>query len=581
MQKKWLIRTSPNSEKITQLSNELKVQPIVAEMLLQRDITTFEEARLFFRPSLEDLHDPFLMKDMDSAVQRLKKAIDSKESILIYGDYDVDGTTSVAMVYDYLSHYHENIAYYIPDRYKEGYGLSEAGVRYASESGVSLIITLDCGVKAVEKIALAKSLGVDVIVCDHHTPGEQLPDGIILDPKREDCDYPYKELSGCGVGFKLLTAISTVQNWNQDLLFSYLDLLTISIAADIVPITGENRSFCQFGLQQINTNPRLAIKKMLDFAKKPLPLTLTNLVFIIAPRINAAGRLGDAKNAVKLLLEKSNDKAEELAKEIHDVNEERKGLDEATTIEALDLLSEDSNHSNKVTNVVFKSGWHKGVIGIVASRIIETHYRPTVVLTQPNKGDLLTGSVRSIKGIDVHEVLEDCSGVLEQFGGHYFAAGLSLKEENYNEFCQLFEKAVQERITDEMLIPEQKLERKLNFDEIYTIGEPLYELPRLKRVLQQFEPHGPGNMKPVFLSENVYGKTPRLLKEKHVKLTLIQPNNRVELDAIIFNRPEVYDLVKENQPLDIVYTLEVNEWQGRKMLQLNVKDIRQTEILVS
>lgn len=570
--KKWLVKDKPNAVLIEQIANELNVNYIVAEMLIHRGITTYEEARKFFRPDSSDLHDPFLMQDMQAAVQRLEKAISNQEKILVYGDYDVDGTTSVTMVYAFLKQKDIATAYYIPDRYKEGYGVSENGIRYAKENGFSLIITLDCGIKAIEQSKLAKSLGVDVIICDHHQPGEVLPEAIVLNPKQKDCQYPYKELSGCGVGFKLLEALTISKSWDKTILFNYLDLLAISIGADIVPITGENRTLCALGLHQLNTQPRESIQKMLQLANRPLPLTITDVVFTIAPRINAAGRMGDAKEAVKLLLSIDTSEIEELAKQIHEANEQRKSIDDEMTKEALAMLNLEG--TNKTTTVVFHPKWHKGVIGIVASRLIEHIYRPTIVFTASEDGAFLTGSGRSIKGIDIHEVLEACQSKIVQFGGHYFAAGLTIKKENLDEFCALFEQEVKKRLQEETLIPEQLLEREISFSEIFTVSDDKGSLPKLKRILDQFEPHGPGNRKPVFLTTNVYVSSFRVLKEKHIKLICEQPDFANKIDAIVFNRPDLIDLVENGQPLNLVYTLESNEWKGKKTLQLNVKDMR-------
>lgn len=570
--KKWLIKEKPNALSIEQLASALNVNYIVAEMLIHRGINTYEAARKFFRPDASDLHDPFLMQDMQAAVNRLDKAIANHEKVLVYGDYDVDGTTSVTMVYDYLLHKNMSVAYYIPDRYQEGYGVSEKGIRYAKENNFTLIITLDCGIKAMEQCDLAKSLNIDVIVCDHHQPGEELPDAIVLNPKRKDCQYPYKELSGCGVGFKLLEALTISKNWDLDLLHSYLDLLAISIGADIVPITGENRTLCALGLHQLNTQPRESIQKMLQLANRPFPLTITDVVFTIAPRINAAGRMGDAKEAVKLLLSIQKEEVAELAKQIHEANEQRKGIDDDMTKEALAMLNLED--TNKVTTVVFHPKWHKGVIGIVASRLIEHIYRPTIVFTASEDGQLLTGSARSIKGIDIHEVLEACRSLIIQFGGHYFAAGLTIRKEDLDKFCILFDQEVKNRLQEETLIPEQLLEREIDFSEIFTISDAKGELPKLKRILDQFEPHGPGNRKPVFLTTNVYLTSFRILKEKHLKLVCEQPDCHVQIDAIVFNRPDLIPLVESGQPVSLVYTLESNEWKGRKSLQLNVKDMR-------
>jgi single-stranded-DNA-specific exonuclease len=578
MQKKWLVKDAPDEALVLKLKKELNVSEIVAYMLIQRGITEFDDAKDFFRGTLDKLHDPFLMQDMHKAVERLEKAIENDEKIMIYGDYDVDGTTSVALVYSYLLNHTQNIEYYIPNRYEEGYGVSEKGVKYASESGCSLLITLDCGIKANDKVDLANKLGLDVIICDHHTPGEELPNCLVLDPKRADCEYPYKELSGCGVGYKLLSAFATKNNHDFQTLNANLDLLAISIGADIVPITGENRLLCQHGLEQLNKNTRLGIEKMLNYAKKEKPLTLTNVVFIIAPRINAAGRMGDAKNAVKLLVSENEDEVRTIAKAIHEDNEERRSIDQIITQEALSILAEDPDFDNKCTNVVYKTGWHKGVIGIVASRIIETHYRPTVVLTQTKEGENWTGSVRSIKGVNVYDILENCSNVIEQFGGHYYAAGLTVTPENIEKFALKFDEEVKKILHPETLIPEQILEREITFDAIFNVGESIHEVPRLKRILKQFEPHGPGNMKPVFLAKNVYAQDAKLLKGEHLKMKVYQPHHKMPIDAIMFSNPSAYEVVT-NGPFDMVFTLEENNFRGRSTLQLNVKDLRPSLVL--
>src|SRR5690554_4246408 len=434
MNTKWLIKDAPNLTQVEALKNEMNVSEVVAYMLVQRGITEFDAARAFFRGTLKELHDPFLMKDMDRAVDRINIALEEGQKIMIYGDYDVDGTTAVSLVYGYLSQLTDQIAYYIPDRYEEGYGVSEKGIRVAHEEGFSLIITLDCGIKANDKVDLANSLGVDVIICDHHTPGEVLPDAIVLDPKRKDCDYPYKELSGCGVGFKLMQALTSTNKWDESELLQHLDLLAISIAADIVPVTGENRLLAQFGLKQLNENTRPGIDIMLNLAKREKPLTLTDIVFTIAPRINAAGRIDDAKKAVKLLTSNDKDELKSIALRIHEYNEERRVLDKEITEHALAIVEEDSGFDKKCTTVVYHESWHKGVIGIVASRLIENYYRPTIVLTQAEDGETWTGSARSIKGVNIYNVLEKCSAYLEKFGGHYFAAGMTLKNEQLNDF---------------------------------------------------------------------------------------------------------------------------------------------------
>lgn len=575
MQKKWTVKDAPNKEAVKELKKTLGVSTVVAEMLVRRDILTFEKAKAFFRPHLDQLHDPFLMKDMRKAVERLSVAFENKEKVLVYGDYDVDGTTAVALVYTFLNDHGFNCEFYIPDRYDEGYGVSIKGIDYACNNDFSLIISLDCGIKAIDQVEYAKSKKVDFIICDHHTPGNDLPDAIVLDPKRQDCDYPYKELSGCGVGFKLVTAYSIAKNSSLENCYNQLDLLAISIAADIVPITGENRTLCALGLEKINKRPRVGISKMLSLAQKELPLKLTDIVFGIAPRINAAGRMGDAKKAVVLLMNQHTTKVKELAEEIHTANEERKAADEQITAEALAQIEEDPDHEARVTTVVFDKDWHKGVIGIVASRLIEVHYRPTVVFSQNNdEQNSLTASARSVKGINVYNVLENCSDLLEQFGGHYYAAGLKILPENLAKFKLRFEKEVRSLLDGESLQAEQIIEKTLDFNEIFKPGENLFAVPQIKRVLDQFEPHGPGNMKPVFLSHNVYAKQAKLLKDQHLKLTLFQPKSNVMIEAILFNRPEAYTWVNSGDPFSIAYTLEVNEWKGKRTLQMNLKDLR-------
>lgn len=572
MQKRWLIKNLPEQSAIDTLSEALKVDSVVSTILLQRGITTFDEAQHFFRPKLEDLHDPFLMKDMQAAVDRINLAIAKGEKILLFGDYDVDGTTAVAVLWNVLTEHYPNVDFYIPDRYAEGYGVSFQGIDYAKMEGVTLIIALDCGVKSNDKITYAKTLDIDFIVCDHHTPGETLPDAIVLDPKREDCAYPYKELSGCGVGFKLLQALCQQNNWSTETLFDQLDLLATSIGADIVPVTGENRILSFHGLELMNRKPRPGISEILKVARKSLPLTLTNVVFIIAPRINAAGRIHTGKKAVSLMISHELEALAEIAKSIHQNNEERRELDQLITQQALELIAADQDFENRMTTVVFKQDWHKGVIGIVASRLIENHYRPTIVLTESN--GKATGSARSIRGLDIHTALEHCADLLEQFGGHTFAAGMSLPIENIQPFMEKFEATVQRLLAKEDTVPQQVIDYELKFDEIFQPSELLNKVPKLKRILRQLEPHGPGNMKPVFTSKNVYVKEARLLKDAHLKLILGQPGSRVTIDAIGFNMADKYQLALSGMPIDILFTLEVNAWREFETLQLNLKDIR-------
>ena len=571
MQKRWLVNKTIDSTAIENFRSTLKVDEVVAELLLQRGITSFEEAEAFFRPTLDDLHDPFLMKNMKEAVERLQDAIENKQRILLFGDYDVDGTTAVAMMYSFLKET-AVVDYYIPDRYSEGYGLSRQGIDFAMEHKVDLIISLDCGIKSVELVAYAKENGIDFIVCDHHTPGSELPDGLILDPKQVDCDYPYKELSGCGVGFKLLQGLCDYNNWTYDQLFSLLDFLAISIGADIVPVTGENRILCYHGMELLNREPREAFKELLLLANRPFPVTLTDVVFTIAPRINAAGRLRSGRFAVALMISDEVDEISALAEEINEDNNERRLLDKEMTIEALQLI-EEHDHPAKTATVVFKENWHKGVVGIVASRLIETHYRPTIVLTESN--GMVTGSARSVDGFDVYEAICACEDLLEQFGGHKYAAGLTMKRENLEKFSDRFEEVVSSTISRELLIPEQKVDINLSFDQLFKPEENRLQIPRLKRILNQFEPHGPGNMKPVFMSDNVFSTEVRLLKEAHLKLAMTQPQSDAVIDGIAFNMADKMDVVASGLPFQIAYTLESNRWNGKETIQLNIKDIRE------
>lgn len=573
MEKRWILKERPQVEEIEQLKKDLTVSETVAHLLLQRDIRTFEQARLFFRPTLDDLHSPFDMLNMRSAVNRLNRAFEKEEKILIFGDYDVDGTTAVSLVYTFLSMHYTHLEFYIPDRYAEGYGLSKQGIDYAADNGFKCIITLDCGIKAIDLCAYAKTLGIDIIICDHHNPGELLPEAIILDPKQKNCAYPYKELSGCGVGFKLMHALCLENGWDTHPLFNQLDLVAISIGADIVSMTGENRTLCMNGLHQLNHQPRQGIISLLKLANRQLPLTITDVVFTIAPRINAAGRLGDAKEAVRLLTAKDKREAERVAHEIQLANEERRNLDASITDEALIALTEEPDFENKKSTVVYQADWHKGVIGIVASRLIEKYYRPTVVLT--DSGDVVAGSVRSVKGFNVYNALEACADEMIQFGGHKYAAGLTLAKEKVEDFKAKFEEVVAQQITPEQEIPEEIIDMEITFAEIFTFGEDLSRVPRLKRILKQFEPHGPDNMKPSFVSRNVKAEHGfRLLKDLHIKAQFFQEEGGPVIDAIGFNMPEFYDILKEGKAFDLVYTLEVNTWRERSTLQLNIKDVK-------
>lgn len=561
---RWTIKPKPKQEDIDTLANALNVDSLVAQLLLQRGISTFEEAKHFFRPQLSDLHDPFLMKDMDIAVERIEEAIANGENILVYGDYDVDGTTAVALMSSYLLSYYPNVATYIPDRYDEGYGVSFKGIDFAEDNDFTLIVALDCGVKAIDKVAYAKEKGIDFIICDHHRPGTILPSALaVLDPKREDCSYPYDELCGCGVGFKLIQALGSRKGETIDDVVYYLDLVATAIGADIVPITGENRILAYYGLQVINQQPRIGFKAIIDQINKK-ELTITDVVFIIAPRINAAGRMKHGQHAVNLLTETNMDQAIQFASEIEKFNTDRRGLDQEITIEALGQIQENEEQEG-FTSVVYKDTWHKGVIGIVASRLTETYYRPTLVFTK--SGDKLAASARSVRGFDVYNALEGCSDYIEQFGGHKYAAGLTLLEEQYNNFKHQFEKVVKETIDPQMLIPEITIDAVIELKDIN---------PKLMRILKQFAPFGPGNMSPVFMAENLQdtGYAKGVGKEEaHLKLSVVQQDSH-KIDGIGFNMGDKLSLVTGRKPFNAVFSIDENEWQGNVSLQLKLKDIK-------
>lgn len=572
MQKRWLVKTPVESTTLEEFRSTLKVDRIVAELLMQRGINSFEEAETFFRPKLDQLHNPFLMKDLKKAVDRVNLAIANGEKILLFGDYDVDGTTAVALLYGFLIEKHQNLDYYIPDRYSEGYGISMQGIDFAAENDFKLIISLDCGIRSVDHVKYAQEKGIDFIICDHHNPGDTVPDCIVLDPKQKDCDYPYKELSGCGVGFKLLQGLCIENEWKQTELFNQLDLLAVSIGADIVPVTGENRVLCYHGMMQLNAKPRPAFVELLRIAKREFPVTLTDVVFTIAPRINAAGRLRSGKHAVELMITDNVADIRRLAAAIDEDNKERRQLDQVITSEALELIEQNADYESRKSTVVFKNDWHKGVVGIVASRLIEKHYRPTIVLTESN--GKATGSARTVNDFDIHAALVKCEHLLEQFGGHTHAAGMTMALENVTAFQQHFEKVVQESITIEDETPEQDVDIEIDFNEIFTNGENRMKIPRVKRILEQFEPHGPGNMKPVFLAKNVYSTDVRLLKDVHLKLSMTQPNSDVVIEGIGFNLGNKIDDVAAGVPFDLVFTMESNKWNNKETLQLNIKDIR-------
>ncbi|MGB3775368.1 MAG: single-stranded-DNA-specific exonuclease RecJ [Leeuwenhoekiella sp.] len=567
---RWSLKPIPEIQAVKTLSKELGVSKIIAQMLIQRGITTFDEARKFFRPSLEDLHDPFLMKDMDLAVDRIEKALNNGENILVYGDYDVDGTTSVALMSSYLQSRYPHVASYIPDRYAEGYGVSYQGIDFAHDNGITLIIALDCGIKAIDKVRYAKEKGIDFIICDHHRPGDKIPDAIaVLDPKRDDCEYPYKELCGCGVGFKLVQALSARQGESVDQLCIYLDLVATAIGADIVPITGENRVLAHFGLHVINTAPREGIKALMVNIKKE-KLTITDVVFIIAPRINAAGRIKHGLHAVQLLQETDPSIAKEMAGEIETFNTERRELDRDITEQALEQILS-NEEENRKTTVVFNEDWHKGVIGIVASRLTETYYRPTLVFTK--SGNKLAASARSIKGFDVYEALKECSEHIEQFGGHKYAAGLTLEESDFESFKEKFEQVVTESIDERLLIPEISVDANIEFEDI---------TPKFYRILKQFEPYGPGTMTPLFMSNDLkdtgYGKCVGG-DDKHLKCTINQHGLPGEhsgntFGSIGFNLGSKFNLISDQKPFSACYSLDLNVWNGTVSLQLKLRDIQ-------
>ena len=577
MNKVWGIKPEPAMELVNKLSDDLKVTKRIATLLIQRGINDYQKAERFFNPKVEHLNEPLLMKNMARAVNRLNSAISNNQKILIYGDYDVDGTTAVALMFTVLKQHHANIDYYIPDRYKEGYGLSEIGVEFAKENGFDLLITLDCGVKAVSQIQLAVDLGIDVIVCDHHEPGTVLPNAIVLDPKQKGCKYPFKELSGCGVGFKLMQALFNDQNWDRNELFQHLDLLALSIAADIVSITDENRVLAFLGLKLVNEKPRKAFSELLQLANKKGPLTLTDLVFVIAPRINAAGRLRSGRAAVQLMVEDDDELIQSLANEINKDNLERRVLDKEMTQEALKIIDDDTDFKSKSATVVFNPQWHKGVVGIVASRLIETHFKPTIVLTESN--GMISGSARTVNDFDLHEALIKCSDLLVQFGGHTHAAGLSLLPENLAAFTEMFDRVVRESISEKDKNPIQLIDAQLSLSEIYLPTESLFTIPKFYRILSKFEPFGPGNMKPVFMLKEVYSDQVSVLKDAHLKLKVKQENIPVKMDAIGFGLAKKEPLVTFGMAYELACTFDVNVFRDVSTLQLIIKDIKSTDSL--
>ena len=565
-EKRWALKPQGEHSLVLSLAKQLNISSTLANLLVQRGITSFEEAKTFFRPKMTDLHDPFLMKDMEKAIDRIEKALASNEKILVYGDYDVDGTTAVALVYSFFKTFYDGLDYYLPDRHKEGYGISFAGIDFAKENGFSLIIALDCGIKANDKVNYAKERGIDFVICDHHRPGEFLPDAsAVLDPKRDDDEYPFKELSGCGIGFKLIQAYAQRHQIPFEQLEVYLDLVAVSTAADIVPIVGENRVLVYHGLQWLNKNPRPGIKAILELAQVKRELTVNDIVFIIGPRINAAGRIQDARQAVDLLISANAAQALFEGKNIDEKNSERRSLDLNITEQALRIIQEDSFFAKRKSTVLFHPEWNKGVIGIVASRLTEKYYRPTIILTESN--GLATGSARSVKDFDIYNAIESCSDLLEQFGGHMYAAGLTLKLENLAKFSERFEEIVSATIDEKSLTQEIEIDSVLKLNEIST---------SFFSVLKQFAPFGPGNMSPVFRTENVRDTgLSRIVGNNHLKLNLAEDETtRFGLDGIAFQMGQYYPFISRRIPFDICYTLEENTFNGKTNIQMNVKDIR-------
>jgi len=573
MEKIWNFKKQGDLNEVKHLSAALNVNMVIARLLVQRGIRTFNEAKAFFRPRLSDLLNPFLMKDMDKAVARVEQAIANKEKVIIYGDYDVDGTTSVAMMYSFLKSRIEQIEYYIPDRYSEGYGISPQSINYAIDNGFTLVIALDCGIKAVEKIADAKERGLDFIICDHHNPDNEIPPAVaVLDPKRPDCNYPNKELSGCGVGFKLLQAYCQKNNLEQDEVYDMLDLLVVSIASDIVPIIGENRVMAYYGLKKLNTNPGIGLQTIINLAGiGGTEITISDIVFKIGPRLNASGRIEHGKKSVQILVSDDNEKSDLIGEEIDSYNEIRKTLDRDITQEALDMIDRNDELKFMNSTVLYNRDWHKGVVGIVASRVTEQYYRPSIILTESN--GLATGSARSVRDFDLYEAIGKCSDLLESYGGHMYAAGLTLKIENIPAFRQRFEEIVTKQITNMQQTQTIEIDAKITLSEI---------TPRFYRILKQFAPFGPHNMSPVFVTEDVYDAgTSRLVgkNQEHLKLDLVEPDvNSGIFAGIAFNQKHAFELITSGSPFDICYSIAENDYRGKINLQLFIKDIKKRDI---
>ena len=572
---KWILKEPADPAKVERLVAEVGIDRVLAELLVKRGVETFEESRAFFRPSLDNLHDPFLMKDMDKAVERLDKAIRSKEKILVYGDYDVDGTTAVALVFSFIRRFTAEVDFYIPDRYDEGYGVSYKGIDFAAENGFGLIITLDCGIKAIDKVEYAREKGIDVIICDHHLPEDSLPDAIaVLDPKREDCNYPFDDLSGCGVGFKLVQAYSRKFGIDFETLIPLLDLLVVSISSDLVTMVGENRVLAHFGLKQLNENPCKGLLAMITLSNlEPGHITIDDIVFKIGPRINAAGRMESGRLAVELLKATDTQAAMSIGEKINENNNDRKSIDREITAEAIEMVQSGKCLAHENATIVYNPKWSKGVVGIVASRLVESFYKPTVVLTKSN--GFITGSARSIAGFDLYEAIESCADILVNFGGHVYAAGLTLKEEDLAEFASRMDKFIAGKITTDMLTPIVDVDAKLDFSQI---------TPKFFRILKQFQPFGPGNNNPIFVTENVYdsGSGRKVgANGAHMKLDLIQESQPYHpIPAIAFNMAEYFDHIKEGNPFDVCYAIVENYYRGNSSIQLRLRDMRERDDLI-
>jgi single-stranded-DNA-specific exonuclease len=564
MENRWSAKQIPNQEVVARLSKEINVSIHIANILVQRGIDTFEKAKQYFRPSLSDLHDPFLLKDMDVAYARIKDAVTKQEKMMVYGDYDVDGTTAVSIVYSYFKTLNQNIEYYIPDRYKEGYGISKIGIDFAAENNIHLIIALDCGIRSNDLIDYANSKGVDFIICDHHLPGEKLPNAAaILNPKRFDCTYPYKELSGAGIGFKLIQGYSKKEGFSEEKILEYIDLVAVSIASDLVEMRGENRVLAFFGLKKLNENPSIGLQSLLESAAAKSKYSIQDIIFGIGPKINAAGRVADAKSAVKVLIEQDFSTARQLSRILNDRNDERKELDTDITKDAVNIVENTPGLLDRKSIVLRGEDWHKGVVGIVASRMVEQFYKPTIIFSL-NDG-VYTGSARSVKNFDIHEAIQCCSEFVDQFGGHKYAAGLSVKLENFEVFAEAFEKYVAANITESSLTPEVEYDLEL---ELSDISENMMKL------VSQMAPFGPGNTMPIFKTDNVKAQnTARVLKDKHLKLQL-SGNTRHTFDAIGFGLAEHYHTVSNGNIFNACYNIEENNYNGRISVQLRLRDIK-------